>query len=284
MQKIFILLVLLYSGLFTIGQPNEILLWPGGAPGSAGKTVKQTYRIAGNGERFMNNINEPSITAYIPSAEKSTGVAIIIAPGGGHRELRIDNEGHLIAKRFQEKGIAAYVLKYRLAYEPGSTYTVDKDELADMQRAIRLIKSRAEEWSLDTTKLGIIGFSAGGELAELAAMKFATDKVTSTDPIEQYGTRPAFYAMIYPGGTKRFEITDSIPPVFLAAGYKDRADITEGIVEIFLKYRKAGRKAELHIYSEAGHGFSADPYDKNSSAGWLDLFIAWLTDLNFLKK
>lgn len=263
---------------------QEILLWPGVAPGSEGKTGNEITRQAQNGEHFLNNIHKPSITAYIPSQTNSTGTAIIIAPGGGHRELRIDNEGYLIAKRFKDKGIAAFVLKYRLANEPNSTYTVDKNELADIQRAIRLVKSRAKEWSIDTAKVGVMGFSAGGELAALAAMRFDNGNQHTPDTIDRYGSRPSFQALIYPGNAKRFEIVNNIPPVFLAAGYKDRPDISEGIVQVYLKYKQAGVPADLHIYADAGHGFAADPTSKNASSGWLDLFTAWLTDLGFLNN
>lgn len=266
------------------GQTKEIPLWSNGAPGSEGKPTQEIIRVDANGERFLTNIHQPSLTPYVPDAKKSTGTAIIIAPGGGHRELRIDNEGFLFARRFQDKGIAAFVLKYRLAREPNSTYTVDKDELADIQRAIRLVKSRANEWNIDTARAGVMGFSAGGELAALAAMKFDQGNKQAPDPIDHYGSRPAFQALIYPGAAKRFDVVANIPPVFLAAGYKDRPDISEGIVPVYLKYKQAGVKADLHIYSEAGHGFAVDPTSKNSSSAWLDLFTTWLSDLEFLKK
>ncbi len=276
-----LLFIFLLSSKSNFAQ-QEILLWPDGAPGSEGKTGKEIARQAKNGEHFINNIHKPSITAYIPSQAKSTGTAIIIAPGGGHRELRIDNEDYLIAKRFKDKGIAAFVLKYRLANEPNSTYTVDKDELADIQRAIRLVKTRAKEWNIDTAKVGVMGFSAGGELAALAAMRFDNGNQNAPDSIDRYGSRPAFQALIYPGNAKRFEIVNNIPPAFLAAGYKDRPDISEEIVQVYLKYKQAGVPADLHIYADAGHGFAADPTSKNTSSRWLDLFTAWLTDLGFL--
>ena len=262
-------------------QTKEILLWPGGAPGSETKTGKEISRQAENGEHFLNNIHQPSITTYVPNPQKSTGVAIIIAPGGGHRELRIDNEGYLLAKRLQDKGIAAFVLKYRLANEAGSTYTVDKDELADIKRAIRLVRSHAREWHIDTAKVGVMGFSAGGELAALAAMRFDYGNPQAANPVDRINSRPAFQALIYPGNANRFDVVPNIPPVFLAAGYKDSPQITEGIIPVFLKYKHAGVKADLHIYTEAGHGFAADPTNKTSSGGWMDLFISWLTDLGF---
>jgi acetyl esterase/lipase len=265
-------------------QATEVLLWPNGAPGSEGKTGAEVSRTANNGEHFLNNIHKPSITCYIPSADKATGIAVILAPGGGHRELRIDGEGYTLAKKLQGKGIAAFVLKYRLANEPNATYTVDKDEVADIQRAIRLVKSKTKEWAIDTAKVGVMGFSAGGELAALAAMRFDNGTQTAPDAIDRINSRPAFQALVYPGNSKRFEAVKNMPPAFLAAGYKDRPDIAEGIVQVYLRYKQGGVKTDLHIYTTAGHGFAADGDSKSTSAKWIETFTGWLTDLGFYKN
>ena len=151
--------------------PHEILLWPNGAPGSEGKTGETKVRIADNGEHVLSNIHKPSITPYLPSADKATGCAVIVAPGGGHRELWIDHEGYNVARWLSEHGVAAFVLKYRLAKETNSTYTVDDHALADMQRALRLVRSRATEWHIATNRIGVMGFSAGGEVAFLSAQQ-----------------------------------------------------------------------------------------------------------------
>jgi acetyl esterase/lipase len=115
---------------------------------------------------------------------------VIIAPGGGHRELWIDHEGYNPAKWLAEKGIAAFVLKYRLARDTNSTYTIDKDALADIQRAIRLVRSRAKEWNIDTARIGVMGFSAGGEVAALAAMRFDHGNENANDEIDRQSARP----------------------------------------------------------------------------------------------
>ena len=138
----------------------EILLWPGGAPGSEGKTGDEVVRIV-NGEHVLSNIHKPSITPYLPAADKATGCAVIIAPGGGHRELWSDHEGHNVARWLSERGIAAFVLKYRLARGTNSTYTVDDHAVPDMQRAIRLVRSRATEWGIATNRIGVMGFRRG---------------------------------------------------------------------------------------------------------------------------
>jgi acetyl esterase/lipase len=273
---------LLLTGI-TVSAQQEILLWPKGAPGSEGKTGDEKLRIVGE-DHVFSNIHHPSVTPYLPAKEKATGAAVIIAPGGGHRELWITHEGYNPAKWFSDRGIAAFVLKYRLARDTLSTYTIDKDELADIQRAIRLVRSRAKEWGIDTARIGVMGFSAGGEIAALSAMRFDYGKQDATDVIDHQSSRPAFQALIYPGGSNRFEVVANAPPVFLVGGYNDRADIAQGIAEVYIKYKKANVPAELHIYSNAGHGFGMRPGNTGAMAGWPSRFEEWLSDRGFLKK
>jgi len=263
---------------------KEIPLWPNGAPGSEGKTGAEKVRIAEGGDHVVSGIHHPSITPYLPAAEKATGAAVIIAPGGGHAELWIDHEGYNPAQWFRDRGIAAFVLKYRLAKEAGSTYTVDGNELADMQRAIRLVRSRAKEWGLDTARIGVMGFSAGGEVAGLSAMRFDDGNPGATDPIDRQGCRPAFQALIYPGNSGRLEVVKNAPPLLLVGGYKDRPDIAAGIARVYLKYKEAGVSAELHIYANVGHGFGMRSTNKGAVTGWPDRVAEWMSDLGFLKK
>lgn len=269
--------------LAQVDYPKEILLWPSGAPGSEGKTGPEKVRIAEEGDHVISGINNPSITPFLPAAEKATGVAVIIAPGGGHSELWIDHEGYNPAKYFQRKGIAAFVLKYRLAREPGSTYTIDGDELADIQRAIRLVRSRAKEWGIDPSHIGVMGFSAGGELAALAAMRFDSAKVNTADVIDGQSSRPDFQALMYPGNAKRFEVAKNAPPVFIVGGFKDQPAISEGVAQVYLKYKEAGVPAELHIYEAVGHGFGMRTVNKGAVTGWPDRFIEWLSEIGILK-
>lgn len=272
-------LVLLLSSSSFAQSNKEILLWPNGAPGSEGKTAKEKVRIPESGDHVISSIHKPSITPYLPSKEKSTGAAIIIAPGGGHRELWIDHEGYNVAQWFSERGVAAFVLKYRLSREDSSTYTVDDHELADMQRAIRLVKSKAKEWNIDTARLGVMGFSAGGEVAALSAMRFDYGKTNSTDTIERQSSRPAFQALIYPGNSSRYTVSKNSPPVFILCGYNDRQDISKGMADIYLKYKEAGVPAELHIYSNAGHGFGMRATNKGAVASWYMRLAEWLRDI-----
>ena len=277
--------------------PQEILLWPNGAPGSEGKTGETKVRIADNGEHVLSNIHKPSLTPYLPAADKATGCAVFVAPGGGHRELWSDHEGHNVARWLSEHGIAAFVLKYRLARETNSTYTVDDHALADMQRAIRLVRSRTTEWGIATNRIGVMGFSAGGEVAFLSSQRFdrsapvsgaatldgqSSSEISNTstsspvaapedgrtpeaarrdfeDTIAQQSSRPDFQALIYPGNLRRIEPATNSPPVFLVCGYNDRPDISEGLAGVYLKFKQLKVPAELHIYAGSGHGFGFRP-------------------------
>ena len=140
----------------------EVPLWANGAPGSAGKTEQEVVTLQNpDGEHAVTMIDNPSLTPYLVRGSKSPVAAVIIAPGGGHSLLSIDHEGYDVAKYLSGHGVAAFVLKYRLAKQKGSTYTVDGDEMHDMQRAIRLVKARAAEWGVDPERVGVMGFLGG---------------------------------------------------------------------------------------------------------------------------
>jgi endo-1,4-beta-xylanase len=277
-------LSLLPATVLSANQPKEIPLWPNGAPGSEGKTGPESVRVTENGERVVSNVHQPSITPYIPPKDKATGAAVIIAPGGGHRELWTDHEGHNVARYLSARGVAAFVLKYRLAREANSTYTVDDHALADMWRAIRLVRSRAPEWSVNTSRIGVMGFSAGGELAALAGMRFDSGNKEAADAIERESSRPDFQALIYPGSSRRFAPTKDSPPVFIVCGYGDRADISQGMAEVYLKFKQVGVPAELHIYASAGHGFGLRDNNAKAVGKWPARFEEWMADLGFLQK
>ena len=285
LHRSLIFLTLLASVMTTLAaQPAEIPLWPKGAPGSEGKTEKEVVETSANGERKVWSIHSPSITPYLPAKEKATGAAVIIAPGGAHRFLCVDHEGYYVAQWFSERGIAAFVLKNRFAKETNSTYKIEVEALADTQRAVRLVRSRAKEWSLNPQSIGVMGFSAGGELAALVSARFDGGKADSADVVERESCKPDFQALIYPGRSRDIQPIKDQPPVFLACGYNDRQDISEGLAELYLRYKKAGVPAELHIYSAAGHGFGLRESSRGAVAGWTARFSEWLGDRGFLKR
>ena len=150
-----------------------VALWANGAPGSEGKTAPEVVSPPNaDGEHTVTSVNNPSIAPYLVRGTRTPVAAVIVMPGGGHYMLSIDHEGYDVAKYLSGHGVAAFVLKYRLAREKGSTYTVEGNELDDVQRAIRLVRSRAAEWNVDPARVGVMGFSAGGELAVLAATRW----------------------------------------------------------------------------------------------------------------
>jgi len=268
----------IFTPVFAADQPGAIPLWSHGAPGSEARAAEPEKLDAGN----VTNVHNPSITPFIPATD-ATGTAVIIAPGGGHSKLCLGHEGYALAEWFRDHGIAAFVLKYRLAREKDSPYTIQNHAMADTRRAIRTVRSRAKEWGIRSDRIGIMGFSAGGELAAFAAMKSDTGNAGAADPIERAGSRPDFQALIYPGTSNLFTVEKGMPPVFIACGYGDRPDIAEGMASLYLNYKSAGVKAELHIYSNAGHGFGYRPGSTTAAGAWPFRFREWLDDSGLLK-
>jgi endo-1,4-beta-xylanase len=276
--------LLLSAFVSSAAEPKEIPLWPNGAPGSEGKTAPEIVRVTDSGEHVVSSVHHPSLTPYLPAAGKANGAVVIVIPGGGHRELWMDHEGYNVAKWLAERGVTAFVLKHRLARETNSTYQVDVHGLADTQRAIRLVRARAAEWSVNPARIGVLGFSAGGELAALASMKFDAGQADATDPVERAGSRPDFQALIYPGSSRRVEPAKDSPPAFLACAYNDRPDIAEGLANAYLKFKKVGVPAELHIFSTGGHGFGLRAKNTKPVGAWIARFEDWLGDNGFLKQ
>ncbi len=267
---------------FAVDAPQEILLWPNGAPGSEGKTELEKVVTSAGGERSVSSIHKPSITPFLPAKDKANGAAVLVIPGGGHRVLCVDHEGGNVAQWLADRGIAAFVLKHRLAREEGSTYTIEGHALADTQRAMRLIRARAGEWAIDPARLGAIGFSAGGELVALACMRPGEGSSSAADPIDRMDARPSFQALIYPGRSGDIVPEKGAPPAFLACSTNDRQDISEGLAEAYLRFKRAGASAELHIYATGGHGFGLRAANKGALAGWSDRFAEWLDSKSFL--
>ncbi|MDB6039574.1 MAG: Endo,4-beta-xylanase [Verrucomicrobiales bacterium] len=265
-------------------QPTEIPLWPNGAPGSEGKKAAEVVERGKNGERSVFQVHNPSIAPYLPPRAKATGAAVIVIPGGGHRVLAIEHEGYNVGLWLSEHGIAAFVLKYRLARETNSTYKVEVEALADTQRAVRMVRSRAQEWGIDPASVGVMGFSAGGELAALACMRFDNGIQSATDAVEKQSDKPNFQALIYPGNSRIISPVKESPPAFLVCGYNDRPDISEGLATVYLKFKTAGVPADLHIYSNTGHGFGLRANNQKPSGNWIVRFDEWLADSGFLRK
>ena len=250
-----------------------IRIWPAVAPGSEGKDAPERWVEGATPDAFhrVTDIHQPSLTVYLPTKEKATGAAFIVAPGGGHRYLVVDLEGEMVAKRLNEMGVAAFVLRSRLASAEGSTYRVEIESLADVQQAIRVVRARGKEWGVDQARVGVMGFSAGGHLAALAQNKFERE------------TRPDFVVLGYPayvGATT--PIAKDAPPAFIFVNHDDRFAV--GATEYYLALRKADVSAELHVFRRGGHGIGLSGrgtpgFEKLGVAKWPELLGVWLADL-----
>ena len=291
-----------------------VALWANGAPGSEGKTTAEVVTANADGERSVTTVNSPTIAPYLvrgAGAGRGTPVAaVIIAPGGGHYKLTVDDEGYDVAKYLSGHGVAAFVLKYRLAHEPGSTYTVEGNELDDIQRAIRLVRARAAEWNIDPSRVGVMGFSAGGELAVMAATRYHAEGAPpcategAGDAIDKQSDKPAFEALMYPGGLGAApvagaaaaagtvpelkpeivaKLSKDTPPAFMLCGADDQPGIAQVLPQLFLAFKKAGVSAELHEYTGVGHGFGIRLSQHGAVADWPQVFVEWLDTKGFLR-
>lgn len=255
-------LLLLTPCAFALKNGDVLPLWQGGAPGSEGMTGRKEIvtEPAKPGESLkVSNIHNPSLLIYLPLKDKATGASLIIAPGGGHRFLSIDSEGTNVAEWLNSIGVAAFVLKYRLAKEPDSPYKVAEHPFADVQRALRLVRSRSKEWGVNPAKVGVIGFSAGGEVAAMASTRYDAGQADAADPIERQSSKPDYQILIYPGiHAENVNVTKDTPPTFMLCADNDRGPST-AIPNLYLALKKVGVPAELHIYNSGGHGFGYRP-------------------------
>lgn len=275
------LLAAIFTGSVTMAQTDQevIHLWPNGAPGFENR--RDEPEIAK--DYWVKNIHNPSITVFLPPKDKATGAAVLIVPGGGHRELVFNAEGRDPAVFLSNLGVAAFALKYRLAREPGSPYTIEKHAKQDAYRAMRLIRSRAGEWGIDPNRLGILGFSAGGEIVSLIAYAPGNGDPDAPDPIDRLNGKPNFQMLIYPGplGVPDVVPPDAPPAFFLAAD--DDKSPSAVILNLLEKYRAAGVSAEAHIYSHGGHAFNMGYRSKQAGIkGWPNRMADWLADNGIL--
>ena len=277
---------------------EEIRLWPNGAPGSERVTAPEVSKPSTNPKyngwpMTFTVTHDPSIRVFLPPAQSATGAAMIVAPGGGHTQLVIEKEGWEIADWLNARGIAAFVLKYRLAKAPGSTYTLPEHVYADAARAMRLVRSRAKEWTIDPARIGFAGFSAGGEVAGMLGTKFDAGKPDAIDPIERFSSRPDFTVLVYPWyrpGANRpdaeplFPVPNDAPPVFMVCADDDRSHV-EPTVKFYLELEAKRIPAEMHIYAYGGHGFALRPTQKPAPInGWPERLEEWLAERNISKR
>ncbi|GAB3027730.1 alpha/beta hydrolase [Spirosoma pulveris] len=234
---------------------------------------------------WVKHINNPSITVYLPPKEKATGAAVVICPGGGHRELVFNAEGRQPAEYLNSIGVAAFVLKYRLAREANSPYSLDKHPREDAYRAMRLVRSRANEFGIDPNRLGVMGFSAGGEVAEMIAYAPGKGVLDAAEPIDRLDGKPNFQILIYPGplGVPETVPADAPPAFMLAAN--DDVCCSGPVVTLLQRYRAAQVPIEVHIYTQGKHGFNMGDRSKLRSINtWPQRMADWLADTGWLTR
>ncbi len=264
-------------------------LYPDAAPGGEGWThAEKTYHSDIFGTRVVTNVSTPTLEAFLP--ENGNGAAVIIAPGGGFHALSIDSEGNDVAEWLNERGIAAFVLRYRLV--PGGedvvAELVSKEPAhaqqdmaamaplsgADGLAAMRLVRASAGEFGIDAERIGFMGFSAGGTVTMFVASGYD-------------GTsRPAFLAPIYASARalpdwENWKVPEDAPPIFLVAATDDQLGLAPDTVQIYQRWVSADKPAEMHLYAEGGHGFGMRTQNLPSDS-WIDRFGDWLSASGFL--
>jgi acetyl esterase/lipase len=276
------LLFLLITPNFLFAQADSIVLhlWEKGAPGFENRKDEPE-----KGDKYISNIHNPSITVYLPEKGKATGAAVLIMPGGGHRMLVINSEGREPAAFFTKLGIAAIVLKYRLARDTISPYKLEVHAPQDAQRAMRLIRSKASSWGIDPDRIGMMGFSAGGEVVDMTAFQSGLGNPGAVDAIERQSAKPNFIILVYPGplGVPA-SIAKDAPPAFLVAANEDVC-CSPPIVSLLQQYRKAGVPVEMHLYSHGDHAFNMgarSPFQ--SLKNWPKNLADWIVDSKYFKK
>ncbi len=272
-----LLLALLAFPVTALAQ-QVIPLWEKGAPGFESRRAEPEQHR----DWWYKNIHSPSLTVFLPPVGKSNGTAVVVAPGGGHRELVFDAEGVEPAQYLASLGVTAFALKYRLARESGSKYTMDHVG-EDIRRAMRTVRARAAEWHVDPRRIGVMGWSAGGEVAALVAYPPGGGDAGAADPIERAGARADFQILIYPGGDGiPAKIPADAPPLFLL-GAADDEYVAGVLFDLTSKYRVAGASIETHIYAQGKHAFNMGQRSQfGSIRRWPARMAEWLEDRGLL--
>lgn len=296
----------IFTALFCLSavgyaQKPVIPLYPGVAPGSENAKQLEVTFVNADQQPRIRNVTQPTLTAFLPDKGQANGTAIIIAPGGGFMHLAMQKEGTDLAHWLQARGVAAFVLKYRLidsgteeeyreraaamnrataassnpapAAAPPAPNAARQQAvefaIADGQQALKLIRQRAAEWGIAPDRIGLMGFSAGGMLTMGVVMK------------NDAASRPNFAAPIYGGNTNNQTVAKDAPPLFIAVASDDPVASVSS-AQLYLAWKAAGRNAELHIYSQGGHGFGMTkrglPVDS-----WVERFGEWLRIKGLMK-
>ena len=280
---------------------KTITLYKGTIPNAKEIPDEETGEYTEDSVYNISKISRPTLTIYLPPEEKSNGTAVIICPGGGYWVVSAHHEGVDVAKRFNEMGIAAFVLKYRL---PDEKYMFNKETvpLQDAQRAIQIVRSHARKYHINKNRVGILGFSAGAHLASTAGTRFQTAYINNKKKIN---LRPDFMILVYPvisftdsighiGSRDRLigknpskekiraysnelQVTPGTPPAFLVHAKDDKAVPVRNSLAFAAALKKNNVPAEVYLYEKGGHGFGMN--NNTSSVKWMDLAEQWIKKL-----
>jgi acetyl esterase/lipase len=281
--------------LVSDAQPAVSLkLWPHGAPGTPTTREPETNvsRPDLNGTRGainrVTNITDPTLTVY-PPANKNSGAAIVVFPGGGYRWLSMDIEGSEVCPFFNRAGLTCIVAKYRVPQpDQHSRY---EQPLQDAQRALGIVRLHAKEWNIDPARVGVIGFSAGAHLSAVLSNNFQKRTYPPIDDADQQSCRPDFAVVMYPGYLTSREPVESIapevtptretPPTFLFQAENDSVRVENSVI-YYTALKGAKVPAEMHLYAEGGHGYGMRTQATPIAGLWPDLVLKWLETIKML--
>jgi acetyl esterase/lipase len=301
---IFIYLILLMFGAWNFDclaqLPQEQPLWPRGISGNPvkykeEKLVKNDFRKSSISQmnRVFSCVSDPTYIIHKPEKGNSNGVAIVICPGGGFRDVWFDREGNDFGLWLAQHGITSLVLKYRTFNPDAEGFKLSLNEYmphvyADARQAIYTLRSQAKELGIDENKIGIGGFSAGGTLSLMAALGMYQKELPSYTSFEKVNTNPDFVGLFYPGLNPNLislaKKKDAISPVFIINGGEDKTTPPENCIELYNILTSRQVHVELHIYAKGGHGFDSGLERGYGISTWRDSFIAWLKDTGFIKE
>lgn len=283
---------------------TEVLLYPTKTANITGCAQSEIWGLSAGGRKFVKKVTVPTLSVFLPKHSKSNRSAVIICPGGGYSQLSIEDGGYEVARQLAKEGIVAFVLKYRTK-DSVCNSDFSLMPLQDVQQAIALVHQNANNWNIDSTKIGLMGFSAGGHLAALAAAKYQYSQIKNN----KYSLRPAFTILVYPvisfmdaltskhsssrknllGASiseeqKRWfspelQVNPQTPPSFIIHAANDSTAMVENSISYYNALLKNHVPVKMLLYQKGGHGFAY--YNKEENENWIATAVRWLRLNNF---